>query len=363
MIIGVPREIKDNEYRVGMTPAGVKTLIQSGNKVLVEASAGIGSGFEDKDYIDAGASITSAPDIYSSADMIVKVKEPLASEYAMLREGQILFTYLHLAPNIELTDALIDKKVIAIAYETIEKDGRLPLLAPMSEIAGRMSVLIGAYYLQRPEGGMGLLCTGMPGVCPAKVVILGAGNVGSSAARVAIGLGCQVVVMNRGIERLHAIDELFQGRVMTLSMDNIDKEVKEADVLIGAVLIPGSRTPRLVTRQMVSKMKRGSVIVDVSVDQGGCIETTRPTTHSNPVYEVHAVIHYCVTNMPGAFPRTSTLVLTNCTISYIAEIASMGFERAVRKDDSLYKGVNLYRGAVIHPALASSIGVEPGVIR
>lgn len=358
MIIGIPKEIKKQEYRVGVTPFGVEELKRDGHTILVETSAGEGSGFSDDEYLQLDADIVDRETLFKKSDLIVKVKEPLPSEYDLIREGQAIFTYLHLAPNRELTELLLNKKITALGYETLQKDGTLPLLAPMSEIAGRMAPIVGSYYLQRIHGGRGILPTGVCGVAPAKALILGAGVVGANAARVCMGIGMDTVVMNRGIERLQRIDEMFMGRVKTLplTMHNIKEEVKEADIIIGAVLVPGGKTPILITKNMLKTMKRGSVIVDVSVDQGGCAETSKPTTHDNPVYEVEGIIHYTVANMPGAYPRTSTVALTNATLPYIKIIVNRGIERAIREDAAIRSALNTYKGEVVHQALAGSLG-------
>jgi len=358
MIIGVPKEIKREEYRVGVTPVGVEEIKRDGHTVLVETGAGEGSGFSDEEYRKAGAEI--AETVFGKADLIVKVKEPLPPEYDLIREGQALFTFLHLAPNRELTGMLLAGKVTALGYETLQKDGKLPLLLPMSEIAGRMSPLVGAHYLQRVKGGKGVLPTGAAGVRPAKALILGAGVVGTNAAAVCAGLRMETVVMNRGMEALQRIDEMFMGRVKTLplNMHTIAEEIKDADLIIGAVLVPGGRTPLLITRDTLKTMGKGSVIVDVSVDQGGCVETSRPTTHDDPVYEVDGILHYAVANMPGAYPRTSTLALTNVTLPYIRTIANKGIEKTIREDPAIQSSLNTYRGKIVHRALADAIGVE-----
>jgi alanine dehydrogenase len=358
MIIGVPREIKRHEYRVGMTPSGVTELRMAGHTVLVEKGAGEGSGFEDEEYLRADADIVDRTTIFKKSDLVVKVKEPLPEEFDLIREGLAIFTYLHLAPNPELMEVLILKKTIAIGYETLEKDGTLPLLSPMSEIAGRMAPLVASYYLQRFHGGTGILPTGVVGVPPARAVIIGAGTVGVNAARVCSGIGMETVVLNRGIERLQRVDEIFHGRVKTIALnrDNLLKEIREADIIIGAVLVPGGRTPVIIKKEMLSIMKKGSIIVDVSVDQGGCVETTRPTTHDEPVYEVEGILHYAVANMPGAYPRTATLALTNATLPYIKIIAQMGIEGSIRSDSSIRRAVNIFRGEVVHKALAESTG-------
>ncbi|MDP2167495.1 MAG: alanine dehydrogenase [Thermodesulfovibrionales bacterium] len=362
MVIGVPKEIKPHEYRVAVTPQGAAELRGDGHRVLIEKNAGDGSGFPDGEYENRGAEITDKERLFSESGLIVKVKEPLQSEYGLFRRGQTLFTYLHLAPNAGLTIVLMEKGVNALGYETLEKDGCLPLLTPMSEIAGRMSPLVAAYYLQRPHGGSGVLPSGVAGVPPADILIIGAGVVGTNAARVALGLGMRVTVLNRGIERLRHIDEMFRGAVTTLPSNgyNIKKGVAGADIVIGAVLLPGAKAPVIVTREMVAGMKKGSVVVDVSIDQGGCIETSRPTTHDNPVYEEEGVIHYAVTNMPGAYPRTSTMALTNSTIPYIRKLALMGVEKAASEDGALRTALNIYKGKVVHKALSESTGLPLG---
>lgn len=359
MIVGIPKEIKDKEYRVAMTPAGVDVLIKAGHKVIIEKAAGAGSGITDEEYAKAGAGVTgNAHEVFKQADMIVKVKEPLPREYPLLRKGQILFTYLHLAPMPELTAALIKSGVIAIAYETVElQDGSLPILTPMSEVAGKIAVQVGAYYLMKAHGGKGVLLAGVPGVEKGKVVIIGGGVVGTNSAKIAIGLGAEVVIINGSLERLRYLDDIFGGKVKTLVSNyyNIEKAVTEADLVIGAVLIKGAKAPRLVTRDMIGKMKKGSVIVDVSVDQGGCVETIKPTSHSDPVYEVDGIIHYGVTNMPGAVPRTSTFALTNATLPYVVKLANLGIE-ALKQDPSLAKGVNVFKGRITYKAVADIMG-------
>ncbi len=351
MIIGIPKEIKKAEYRVGLTPSGAGELKKDGHTVLIERGAGEGSGFLDSDYLEADADIVDRETLFKSSELIVKVKEPLPDEYHLFREGQAVFTYLHLAPNKGLINFLLQKKITGLAYETLERDGSLPLLIPMSEIAGRMAPLIGAFYLQRVHNGRGILFSGMPGVKPARLLIIGAGTVGTASARIGHGLGMEVTVINRGIERLRRIDELFSGNIRTVILNeyNLLKELREADIVIAAVLIPGARTPLIIKREMLQEMKRGSVIVDVSIDQGGCAETSRPTTHEEPVYEVDGVIHYCVSNMPGAYPRTSTIALTNATLPYIKKLAK-GIEEAI-KDPSIKSSLNTYMGEIVHPSL------------
>lgn len=354
MIIGVPQEIKKHEYRVGMTPTGVSDLTGSGHTLLIETGAGEGSGFSDDEYRRAGAEITSRNMLFDRADLIVKVKEPLPAEYALLREQSALFTYLHLAPNPELTRLLLAKKITGLAYETLEKNGFFPLLHPMSAIAGRMAPLVGSHYLQKIHAGTGVLPMGTTGVKPAKVVILGAGVVASHAARISVGLEMETVVLNRGTERLERLDELFAGRIRTLPLSPalIAGEIRDADMVIGAIYHPGGRTPILLTHHMLSHMKRGAIIVDVSIDQGGCAETSRPTTHDNPVYEVNGILHYTVANMPGAYPRTSTLALTNATLPYIKTLAAEGISGAFEKNASLKTALNTFAGDLANDTLA-----------
>jgi alanine dehydrogenase len=358
MIIGVPKEIKKGEFRVGMTPYGVEDLKPDNHTILIETDAGTGSDFSDDEYRNAGAEIVDRKVLFGKADLIIKVKEPIPSEYAMLRENQAIFTFLHLAANRGLTDFLLEKKITGLGYETLQKDGSLPLLAPMSEIAGRMAPIMAAYYLQKVHGGEGLLPTGVLGVEPAKAVILGAGVVGINAVRDCVGLGMDTVVMDIRMERLQKIDEMFPGRVKTLPVNihNIKEEIKDADIVIGAVLVPGGKTPMLIKRDMLKTMKKGAVIVDVSVDQGGCFETSHPTTHDAPVYEIDGIIHYAVANMPGAYPKTSTIALTNVTLPYIKILANKGIEKAVREDAIIKSALNTYKGNVVHKALADSMG-------
>lgn len=361
MIIGVPKEMKDHEYRVSVTPDGVRVLCQAGHTVWVEATAGEGSGFSDEDYRKAGAHLASSKaQVFEEAELIVKVKEPLMSECSFFRPHHTLFAYLHLAALPELTRALIDAKITAIAYETTEQSDRsLPMLKPMSEIAGRMAVQIGARYLERIEGGRGVLLGGVPGVAPAKVVVLGAGTVGSAAVRIAVGMGAQVTAINLDVDRLRELDALYTGRVITLASNQpwIDRAVEDADLVIGGVLVRGAKAPKLVSRQVVSRMKPGSVVVDVSVDQGGCLETTRPTTHSEPVYKVDDVLHYCVSNIPGIVPRTATFALTNATLPFIVRIASAGVDNAIRSNPGLAKGINLKQGKVTCKGVAEAHGL------
>ena len=358
MRIGIPRELKDHEYRVGMTPAGAHALIEAGHEVLVETEAGLGSGFLDDEYVAAGARmVADVEQLWAEAEMIVKVKEPIEPEYSRLRDGQILFTYLHLAPLPELTAQLCERKVTGIAYETItDPQGALPLLTPMSEVAGRMSVLVGATYLQKAHGGRGILLAGVPGVPPGDVVVLGGGIVGLNAMKIALGMGARVAVLETNFERMRWIDNIFHGQITTLASNphNLAAALERADVLIGAVLLPGRSAPKLVTREMLQGMKPGAVAVDVAVDQGGCFETTRPTTHSNPVYDVDGIVHYCVANMPGAVPRTSTKALTNTTLSYALRLANLGVAEAVRRDKGLHNGVNTYQGHITCRPVAES---------
>lgn len=362
MFIGVPKETKDEEYRVAITPDGTRALCQAGHQVLLQATAGEGSGFTDEEYRDAGASIVAEPgEVFRQAEIVVKVKEPLPPEYELLREGLILFTFLHLAAEKELTQTLIDKRVTAIAYETVEQpDGSLTLLTPMSAIAGRLAVQIGAHYLEKVSGGCGKLLGGVPGVPPCTVAIIGGGCVGRNAAEVALGMGARIIILDVNAARLQELMELFGGHVETLMSNpsNIAMAVKQADLLIGSILIPGAAAPHLVTREMVSSMRHGSVIADVAIDQGGCIETSHPTLHSDPVYSVDGVIHYCAANMPGAVPRTSTLALTNATLPYILKLANLGFRQAALSDSALAKGVNVYDGHITNQGVARAFGLD-----
>jgi alanine dehydrogenase len=356
MIIGVPKEVKDHETRVGLVPSGVIALVEAGHTVLVETGAGVGSSIPDSVYRRAGAEIVEAADAWA-AEMVVKVKEPQLSEYSFLRPGQLLFTYLHLAPLPELTDCLLSRRVTAIAYETIrEADGSLPLLIPMSEVAGRMSVQVGAQYLEKPNGGRGILLGGVPGVAPANVLILGGGVVGLNAAKMAYGLGANVTVIDKNLNRLREIDDIFNGNVVTLASNTwtVRENLKLADLVIGGVLIPGASAPKLVRREWLPDMKKGSVLVDVAIDQGGCFETSRPTTHSDPVYVVDHMIHYCVSNMPAAVPHTSTLALTNATFPYVFEIAQRGIAEACARHSAICEGVNTHAGYITYPAVAES---------
>jgi alanine dehydrogenase len=358
MIIGVPKEVKDHESRVGITPAGAKALTEAGHKVLVEQNAGELSSFPDDDYQAVGAEIVgNASDVWRLANMVVKVKEPIEKEYRHFRSGLVLFTYLHLAPLQELTDTLLSKGVTGIAYETVrDRAGSLPLLTPMSEVAGRLSVQVGAAYLEKEHGGRGVLLGGVPGVPPGNVCVIGGGIVGINAAKMALGLGAKVTLVDLNLNRLRELDDIFNGRVFTLASNsyNIERAASKADLLIGGVLIPGAAAPKLVTRSMVSKMKKGAVIVDVAIDQGGCIETAHPTTHSNPSYEVDGVVHYCVTNMPAAVPNTSTLALTNATFPYVLKLANRGAEAAIKEDSGIAEGVNTYQGKLTYKAVAEN---------
>jgi alanine dehydrogenase len=360
MIIGVPREIKDHETRVGLVPSGVTALREAGHEVLVETHAGEGSSLTDREYMQAGAHIVErAAEVWGKADLVVKVKEPQPAEYDYFRPGLTLFTYLHLAPLPDLTDKLLASKVNGVAYETIrERDGSLPLLTPMSEVAGRMSVQVGAQYLERPNGGRGILLGGVPGVAPANVVVLGGGIVGINAAKMAVGLGAHVTIIDRNLNRLRELDDIFDGHVVTLASNawTIGENLKIADLVIGAVLIPGASAPKLVRREMIANMKRGSVVVDVAIDQGGCFETSHATTHTDPIYFVDGVLHYCVSNMPAAVPHTSTFALTNATFPYLLELANFGLETACERHAALRDGVNTYNGYVTHGGVAESQG-------
>lgn len=362
MIIGVPKEIKISENRVGMTEAGVKQLTLEGHKILVEKDAGVGSGITNEQYQKAGAQIIdSKAEVYSQAQMIMKVKEPLPAEYNLMKENQILYTYLHLAAEPELTKVLCERKVKAIAYETIQlENGSLPLLTPMSEVAGRMATQIGAFYLQKDHGGCGILMGGVTGVKPAKVTIIGGGVVGTNAAKMAVGLGAQVTILDVSTARLEYLDDIFQGRCQTLfsNAQNIHESVVDSDLVVGGVLITGHKAPTLVSKEMISQMRKGSVVVDVAVDQGGCIETCRPTSHTSPTYEVDGVIHYCVPNMPGVVPRTSTYALTNVTLKYASMLAAMGVEDALAKSKPLQKGLNVYGGYVAYEPVAKDLQME-----
>jgi len=360
VIIGAPKEVKDHESRVGLVPAGVDALVEAGHQVIVESGAGRGSSISDREYAEAGARILpTAAEVWSQADLIVKVKEPQPSEFRFLRPDLVLFTYLHLAPLPELTQALLDAGTNAVAYETIREDnGALPLLTPMSEVAGRMSVQIGAQYLEAPNGGRGILLGGVPGTAPANVVILGGGIVGHNAAKIACGLGAHVTIIDRNLGRLRELDDIYNGGVVTLASNvhTIRESLRLADLVIGAVLIPGASAPKLVRREMIKLMKPGSVMVDVAIDQGGCFETSRATTHTDPIYYVDSVLHYCVSNMPAAVPHTSTFALNNATLPYLLTLANKGLEEAARTSRAITEGVNTYKGKCVYAAVAESQG-------
>lgn len=362
MMIGIPKELKVAEKRVAITPAGVRTLTKEGQIVLIEVGAGLGSGFSDESYLRAGAELRKDPEgIWADSELILKVKEPIAPEFDRMREGQILFTFLHLAADRDLTGKLIEKKIIGIAYETIQTEkGSLPLLAPMSAIAGRLSIQAGAYCLEAKNGGMGILLSGVPGVRPAYVVILGGGVAGVHACFGAVGNDARVSILDINQERLNYINDIMHGRVTTLISNegNVEEEVLKADLVISSVLIPGARAPKLISRELIKEMKKGAAIVDISIDQGGCCETSSPTTHDNPTYVEEGVVHYCVTNMPGAVPRTSTMALTNATLPYVVEIANKGYERAMEENREIARGINLIRGEVVHRAVAESLGMS-----
>jgi alanine dehydrogenase len=362
MQIGVPREVKDHEFRVSVTPAGVREFRAHGHQVLVQRSAGEGSGFADRQFAASGAELVdSAAEVFDRAEMIVKVKEPVPAEFDLLRPEQVLFTYLHLAANAPLTHALVRNRVQAVAYETVQLDnGALPLLTPMSEVAGRMSVQVGAHYLERAHGGSGTLLAGIPGVPGAEVVVIGGGVVGTNAAQIALGMGANVTIVDRSLERLRQLDTLLHGRVNTLASnaENVAAAVERADLVVGAVLLPGAKAPMVVSEEMIATMKPGSVIVDVAIDQGGCIATARPTTHSDPTYVAHGVVHYCVTNMPGAVPRTSTIGLSNATLPYGLLIADFGLHEALSRDPELARGVNVINGQVTHPGVAEALEMD-----
>jgi len=362
MLIGVPKEIKNNEYRVGLVPSSVRELAANGHQVIVQRGAGAGIGIDDAAFEQVGATIVdNAKEIFQVADMIVKVKEPQLSECSMLREDQVLFTYLHLAPDPEQARALQKSGCVAIAYETVtNKNGGLPLLAPMSEVAGRMAIQAGANSLEISHGGSGVLLGGVPGVAPAKVVVLGGGVVGTNAVRVAMGMGAYVVVIDKSLERLYHLDLQFGSRISTIysTTDAVERHVAQADLVVGAVLVPGGSAPKLVTRDMLHHMRPGSVMVDVSIDQGGCFETSRPTTHQDPTYIVDGVVHYCVTNMPGAVPRTSTFALNNATLPFVLALANYGYKQAMRQDSHLLNGLNVCRGRLTHKAVASALQQE-----
>ena len=361
MIIGVPKEIKTLEARVALTPAGVRELVKHGHKVIIEQGAGLGSAISDNDYSSQGAEISpDAKSVWEQAEMIMKVKEPLPAEYPFMRKGQILYTYLHLAASKECTDALIKAENIAIAYETVEVNGQIPLLAPMSEVAGRLSTQVGATALQKPNGGRGVLLGGVPGVKPGKVVVIGGGVAGLNAAVMARGLGAEVTILDRSIARLQYIDSLYNGTIKTLMSNDhaIEQEVLEADLVIGAVLIHGAKAPKLISNQLVSRMKHGSVLVDIAIDQGGCFEDSKPTTHAEPTFKVHNSIFYCVANMPGAVPVASTYALTNATLPYAISIANKGWRNALAENADLAKGLNVCEGKVVYEAVATAHGYQ-----
>jgi alanine dehydrogenase len=362
MVIGVPREIKESEYRVAVVPSGVRTLVEAGHRVVVEREAGAGSSIPDEEYTRAGAEVVeSADEVYGSADIVAKVKEPQPSEYRHFHDGLVIYTFFHLAADTRLATELISSQVTAVAYETVETiDGKLPILAPMSEVAGRIAVQTGAHHLTRPAGGRGVLLGGVPGVDRGEVAIVGAGTVGLNAAKVAVGFEAEVTVIDRDLERFRYFDDIFGGRVKTLASNsyNIEEAVAGADLLIGAVHVPGGRTPTLITKQTLRLMKKGSVIIDVSVDQGGCVETIRPTTHTDPTYEIDGILHYGVTNMPGAVPRTSTFALTNATLPYLLTLADKGVLQAAADDPALGRGVCVHAGSITHPRVAEAVGRE-----
>jgi alanine dehydrogenase len=362
MRVGVPREVKDNEYRVAITPAGVRELVVGGHEVLIERGAGRGSSIEDSQFERAGAAIVGdAEAVFAGCDMVLKVKEPIEQEFGLLRDGLVLFTYLHLAASKALTDALMESGTTAVAYETVElPDGSLPLLAPMSEVAGRMAPHVGANFLERKRGGRGVLLGGVSGVRPARVVVIGAGMAGMNAAWIAQGMEAEVIVLDTNINKLRDIDRIHQGKILTLASNrlSVEESLATADLVIGAVLVPGARAPRVVTEEVVRDMVPGSVAVDISVDQGGCLETTRMTTHSDPTYVVHDVVHYCVGNMPGAVPHTSTYAMTNATLPYVVALADRGLETAAREDAALARGVNVYKGSLVYAPVAEAHGRE-----
>jgi len=362
VIVGIPKEVKDNEYRIAATPEGIRELVDAGHTVLIEEAAGLGSSLSEDRYKRAGAQfVSSAEDVWRGAGMIIKVKEPQPSEYGLMQEGQVLFTYLHLAANRELTEELIRRKVQAVAYETVQlADGRLPLLAPMSEIAGRMAPHVAARFLEKEHGGRGVLMGGVSGVRPAKVLVLGAGMAGANAAWIAAGMEAEVTVVDKNLDKLRFIDQIHKGRIVTLMSDRLtlEQRVRESDAVIGSVLLPGAKAPVIVSEEMVASMRPGSVIVDIAIDQGGCVATSRVTTHSHPTYVVNDVVHYCVGNMPGAVPNTSTYALTNVTLPYALDIAGKGLEEAVRQDEVLAGGVNIYAGSVTNEGVSGAHGLE-----
>jgi alanine dehydrogenase len=359
--VGVAKEIKPDEYRVALTPAGALELAKQGHDVLVETAAGVGSAFADEEYAAVGARVASVDEVWEASELLLKVKEPIEPEYRRLREGLVLFTYLHIAADAPLTRALVESGITAVAYETVETDdGRLPLLAPMSEVAGRLAAQAGAYFLEKPLGGRGLLLAGVAGVAPGRCVVIGGGIVGYNAAVIALGLGAQVTILERSIDRMRHLEEILSGRVSLVmsSALQIQESVADADVVIGAVLIPGALAPKLITREMIAGMKEGSVLADVAIDQGGCAETSKPTTHSDPVYVVDGVTHYCVANMPGAVPITSTKALTNATLPYVEEVANLGLREAIARDRGLARGVNVLDGKITYEAVAEAHDLE-----
>ncbi|MDD4363841.1 MAG: alanine dehydrogenase [Atribacterota bacterium] len=356
MIIGIPKEIKNNENRVAITPAGVNSLFSAGHKIIIEKLAGSGSGISDQQYLDAGAVIyEKAEEIYNESQMILKVKEPLKNEYSLIRENQIIFTFFHFAASLELTTAMVNQKCICIAYETIEDENHsLPLLSPMSEIAGKMAGHVAAYFLALPMGGKGVLMGGVPGVKPAKILVIGGGTVGTNAAKIAAGIGANVIIFDINLNRLKYLEDILPKNINLLvsNKHNIENEIKDADALIGAVLVPGSAAPKIVSENMIKMMQPNSIVVDVAIDQGGCIETSKPTSHSNPVFKIHNILHYCVTNMPGAFARTSTFALTNATLPYILEIANDKLEKTILRNKSIANGLNIYKGKITNKPIA-----------
>jgi len=362
MIIGVPKEIKNHEYRVAMVPAGVKAMAENGHKVMIQKSAGEGCGVSDSEYVAAGAQIkATAEEVFKEAEMIIKVKEPLAQEYKLLRKDQLLFTYLHLAPAPELTKALLEQKIIGIAYETVQLDnGSLPLLTPMSEVAGKLSVQVGAYWLQKENGGRGVLLGGVPGTHPANVAIIGGGVVGINAAKVALGMGANVTILDINLDRLRYLADVLQGRITVLASnhDNVEQAVADADLVVGGLLIPGAKARKMVTKAMISKMRKGSVIVDVAIDQGGCVEGSVATTHDKPTFLIDGVIMYCVANMPGCVARTSSFALTNATLPYALKLANLGYKEAFKQDSALRKGLNVFKGKLTYKPVADAVGLE-----
>jgi alanine dehydrogenase len=362
MIVGVPKEVKNHEYRVAMVPAGAKSLVADGHTVIVEASAGVGSGISDDEYVSAGAHIRpTAEAVFAEADMIVKVKEPLLQEYPLLRRDQILFTYLHLAPAPELTRALLERGVVGIAYETVQlENGSLPLLTPMSEVAGRLSIQVAAHWLEKENGGSGVLLGGVPGTAPANVAIIGGGTVGTNAAKMALGMGANVTILDINLDRLRYLDDVLGGRLTVLASNdlNIERAVVEADAVIGALLVPGAKAKKVVTTSLISRMRKGSVVVDVAIDQGGCVEGAVPTTHQDPVIRVGGVTLFCVANMPGCVARTSTFALTNATFPYASRLANLGYEAALKADPALAKGLNVLQGRLVSKAVADGVGMQ-----